>query len=144
MGLVRHAGHRRHCRRRNDYHDHTHERSCHSQHNNDHTLGSWTSSSRQRNPQQTFIKEIFRRALNLGLSFFVNHNLGHLIAYSSLSKPLLNQTNINSINKRVVVYRITIFSNPHSHLPETPLTTFFQFSLAFVAETVYFDRSSMQ
>ena len=56
MGLVRHPSHRRHCHRRNDHHDHTHERSCHSQHNNDHTLDSWVSSSRQRNPQQAFIK----------------------------------------------------------------------------------------
>lgn len=64
MGLVRHAGHRRHCYRRNDHHDHTHERSCHSQHNNDHTLDSWVSSSRQRNPQQALIKEIFRRTLS--------------------------------------------------------------------------------
>jgi len=56
MCLVRDAGHRRHRLRRNDLHDRIHDLARYSQHNNDHTLDSWVSSSRQRNPQQAFIK----------------------------------------------------------------------------------------
>jgi len=82
MGLVRHAGHRRHRLRRNDLHDRIHDIARHSQHSNDHNLDSWTSPSSQRNPQQTLLEKTLRQTLNHeGSLLLPPNNPGHLPTY---------------------------------------------------------------